>query len=181
MNLLIDPATGSPRWDAAEQKLAPKESFAFEAARRLQAGSMSLEELKKQIIAAANHEWHKRGNKGLLETLNDVKARIGKSGKDWFFEIQRVCEKPELLQKLIDQKGRGLTALSRVAGPVQAQRRKGYSDKGSTAIMKDLIDVLEQARRRIAAREIPGELFLSACAEDLARYRKLFGEAVERD
>jgi hypothetical protein len=171
MNLLIDPVTGCPRWDASSQSATPKEDFALETARRLQSGAMSLETLKDQIIAAGNLEWATKGGKGELKTLNDVKDKIGKSGKDWFFEIQRVADHPELLQELIDQEGRGLTALSRRAGPIQAQRRKGHSDPCSTTLIRDLISVLEKTRQAILDQKVLSQPILSQCAADLAKYR----------
>ena len=173
MNLLIDPITGSPRWDASAQSASEKVSFAFETARRLQSGAMSLEQLKDQIIAAGNLEWTRKGGIGNLKTLNDVKDKVGKSGKDWFFEIQRVADQPELLQALIDQEGRGLSALSRRAGPIQAQRRKGHSNPGNATQISDLISVLEMARRAILDQEIDSQPVLSECATDLRKYRSL--------
>lgn len=165
MNLLIDPSTGAPRWDAAEMRTHPKEEFALEAARRFLRGEMSLEALKEQIIAAANFEWECRGNRSQLHTLNDVKDHIGKSGKDWFFEFQRVSQYPALLERLVVQEGRGLTALSREAGPIQAQRRKGFSDDCS--VIKELVSTLEIARKAIANSREDHEQFICECRKDL--------------
>ena len=173
MNLLIEPLTGIPRWDAFAQSASAKESFAFETARRLQSGAISLEQLKDQIIAAGNLEWTRKGGIGDLKTLNDVKDKVGKSGKDWFFEIQRVADQPELLQALIDQEGWGLSALSRRAGPIQAQRRKGHSNPGNATQVSDLISVLEIARRAILDQKIDSQAILSECATDLKKYRAL--------
>lgn len=173
MNLLIEPLTGIPRWDASAQSASAKESFAFETARRLQLGAISLEQLKDQIIAAGNLEWTRKGGIGDLRTLNDVKDKVGKSGKDWFFEIQRVADQPELLQALIDQEGRGLSALSRRAGPIQAQRRKGHSNPGTATQVSDLISVLEVARRAILDQKIASQPILFECATDLRKYRAL--------
>jgi len=171
LNLLIDPSTGAPRWDAAETRKQPKEEFAFEAARRLQRGELSLDDLKDQIIAAANEEWKRRGNRSRLHTLNDVKDSIGKSGKDWFFEIQRVSQHSALLERLVSQGGRGLTALSREAGPIQAQRRKGFSDESS--VIKELISTLEIARRDLANLSVDQDKFIRECRKDVAKYRSL--------
>jgi hypothetical protein len=173
LNLLIDPENGVPRWDSGARKLGPKEDFALEAACRLQAGTLSLDELKEQIIAAANDEWASRGKKSKLRTLNDVKKWIGKSGKDWFFELQRVFMNDELLNQLIDQEGRGLTALARLAGPIQSQRRKGYANEVNTSAIKDLIELLEEARRKIDTRQITDASIASACSNDLIKYRIL--------
>ena len=171
MNLLIDPATGAPRWDAAEMRTQPKEEFALEAARRLLSGKTSLEDLKDQIIDAANVEWRRRGNRSRLNTLNDVKDNIGKSGKDWFFEIQRVSQAPLLLERLVAQEGRGLTALSREAGPIQAQRCKGFSGKGS--IIKELVATLEIARRSLSDPRVDHDELIRECQKDLKKYRGL--------
>lgn len=173
MNLLIDVATGDPRWNISSQKLGPKEDFAFEAALRLQAGKLTLDQLKSQIIAAANIEWARRGNKIALKTLNEVKEKIGKSGKDWFFEIKRVHARPELLQELIDQQGRGLTALARRAGPIQAQNRKGFRNAGNPTVVLDLIKILEELRRAVGTSSIAAETVLMECKSDLEKYENL--------
>ncbi len=177
MNMLVDPETGAPRWDAASRKLGPKEDFAFEAALRLQSGKTTLDCLKADIIEAANIEWSKRGKKGRLHTLNNVKEAIGKSGKDWFFEIQRVAQSESLLQELIDQEGRGLSSLSRRAGPIQAQSRKGFGNPRTATSVKDLSELLDEIRRAIVSREISFEPFLREIAKDLAKYRQLLEES----
>lgn len=168
---MIDPSTGTPRWEAAEMRTHPKEEFALEAARRFLQGKLSLEDLKDQIIAAANEEWERRGNRSQLHTLNDVKDRIGKSAKDWFFEFQRVSQHLALLERLVAQEGRGLTALSREAGPIQAQRAKGFSDDSS--VIKELVSTLEIARRALANSDIDHAELIRECRKDLAKYRSL--------
>lgn len=173
MNLLIDVATGDPRWNISSQKLGPKEDFALEAALRLQARKLTLDQLKSQIIAAANIEWARRGNTAALETLNEVKEKIGKSGKDWFFEIKRVHAQPEILQELIDQQGRGLTALARRAGPIQAQQRKGFRNAGNPTVILDLIKVLEDLRRAVGTSSPAAEQALIVCKSDIAKYETL--------
>lgn len=176
MNLCIDSATGLPRWNFSDQKLGPKEAFAFEAARRLKAHKLTLEQLKMQIIAAANMEWASRGNIGELATLNDVKAKIGKSGKDWFFEIQRVAARPDLLEILIEQEGRGLTALSRLAGPTQAQRRKRYAAPNNTIVIRELVEVLEHLRRALENSNQLAADVLVTCDTDLSKYQKILSK-----
>ena len=173
MNLLIDPTTGEPRWNAAEIKLGPKEDFSLEASKRLSAGTMTLEGLRSEIIGAANLEWTSKGKPGSLYTLNDVEAFIGKSAKRWFFEMQRVAARPEFLDQLIELEGRGLTALARKAGPVQAQRRKGFADKGPDNLIKELIEILTTARRAALANPPLGKFLRQECAADLAKYRSL--------
>lgn len=172
-NLLINPETGAPRWNAASEQLGPKEDFAFEAASRLLDGSLTLDDLKDQIIKAANYEMVRRGEIGKLLTLNDVKQHVGKSGKDWYFELQRVSQHNELLQILMNQEGRGLTALARKAGPIQAQRRKGYADRSVIAEIRDLIDVLEELKSGVRDGVIRSQSISSMCSEDAAKYRAL--------
>jgi len=177
MNLLIDPTTGFPRWEASAQTRGPKEAFALGSALRLKSGELSLDKLKDQIIDAANMVWCKQGQNERLDTLNDVKARIGKSAKDWYFEIQRVFEKPELLQMLIDNEGRGLTAISRRAGPIQAQRKKGFSHQRPILAIDELIMTLCEARLHIKDRDVYDDQFASECKKDLAKYRILLSSS----
>ena len=173
VNLLIDPTTGEPRWNAAETRHGPKEDFALEAAKLLSAGTMTLERLRQDIIKAANFEWRSQGKSGSLFTLNDVEAFIGKSAKGWFFEMQRVAARPGFLDQLIEQEGRGLTALARKAGPVQAQRRKGFAGKGPDILIKELIEILTVARRTAVANPQLSKSLRQECAADLAKYRNL--------
>lgn len=172
-NLLIDPGTGFPRWHAASNRLGPKEDFALEAGSRLLDGRLDLDELKDQIIQAGNDELVRRGFAGHLRTLNDVKEHIGKSGKDWFFELQRVCQQESLLQKLVEQQGRGLTALARQAGPVQAQRRKGFASNDAITQIRDLIEVLDKVRSAIRDEQLPSQSVLAMCSDDIVKYRAL--------
>lgn len=173
MNLLIDKETGEPRWNATSLRNGPKEDFAFEAAKRLASGKLTLELLRNQIIEAANIEWSRQGRTGSLENLNEVAEFLGKSGKSWFFEMQRVASHPDLIALLIAQEGRGLTALARKAGPIQAQRRKGFSDLGPDNILKDLIDTLSTARRISATNKALANKLQEVCASDLLKYRRL--------
>lgn len=179
MNLLIDPISGAPRWDAAQQRLEPKEDFAFEAANRLLDGSLTLDELKQQILEAANKDWSAKGNSGRLHTLNDVKENIGKSAKDWFFELQRVAQDRNLLQELADCDGKGLTRLSRKAGPIQQQRRKGFADEGPDNLLKELISSLEQLRSDVLPiHEDAGRELSAILQTDTLKYREILDEVL---
>ncbi|NII58326.1 hypothetical protein [Sphingomonas aerolata] len=177
MNLLIDPTTGFPRWEASAQTKGPKEEFALGSALRLKSGELSLEKLKNQIIDAANLVWCKQGKSERLNTLNDVKANLGKSAKDWYFEIQRVFERPELLQLLIDNEGRGLTAISRRAGPIQAQRKKGFSHQRPILAIEELIMFLREVQLHIEDGEVCEAQLTLECKKDLAKYKILLNNS----
>lgn len=173
MSVVIDSETRDPRWSTAQAKRAPKEDFALQAAKKLRAGRMTFDELKEKIIEAANAEWKRKGGRSTLGSLKQVERHVSASAKGWFFELQRVFQAPHLIDQLIAQEGRGLTALSRKAGPFQAQRRKGFADAGPDVLIRDLTDVLAIARRKAKLNPNLSDALILQCAEDLKKYRAL--------
>ncbi len=146
-NLALD-EEGQPRWESAMQLRGPKADFAFEAAQLMQAGKLTLEGLKEQIVEAANVTFRSRGGFGDLGTLNDVKKMLGGSAKDWYFEFQRVAANPEGLAEIIANEGSQLTALARRYGPIQAQRSKGFAYAGPEIALKELAEAVLKIRQQ---------------------------------
>lgn len=140
---------GTPRWDSARQRSGPKEDFAYEAALRISNGQLTLNQLKDHIISVANTTFQSNGGSKDLTTLNDVKDTLGGSAKDWFHELKRVVEHPQGLEEIIERKGKNLTALSRKYGPIQAQRRKGFSRALPSHAIKNLIEILSRISTQI--------------------------------
>ena len=169
---------GNPRWEAARQCNGPKEDFAFEAALRIFDGKLTLDELKDHIVSVANSTFQARGGSKRLKTLNDVRAALGGSAKDWFHELKRVAEKSGGLEEIIAQKGQGLTALSRKYGAVQAQRRKGFSKPAPSHSIKDLMSILSRLANAIdnvdSAEVISSTL--EKVAADSREYRQILAK-----
>jgi hypothetical protein len=177
VNLALDDE-GQPRWESSMQLRGPKADFAFEAAQLMQAGRLTLDDLKEQIIEAANLSFKSRGGLADLETLNDVKRMLGGSAKDWFFEFQRVAAHPEGLTEIIDNEGSNLTALARRYGPIQAQRRKGFANDGPDLALKELAETILLIRTQAKKSKNINDLTdLSIRVQsDLSLYAKILGK-----
>lgn len=182
MMLAVD-GDGNPRWEATRQYSGPKEDFAYEAALRIADGKLTLDGLKDHIVSVANSAFLAKGGTKKLRTLNDVKAALGGSAKDWFHELKRVIENPGGLEEIIAQKGKGLTALSRKYGAVQAQRRKGFSRSAPSHSIKDLVSILSRLAKSIDSFENSEVVAatLKKIAADSQEYRQILAKTKLKD